>query len=876
MNRGFTFGQWTGKASWTAESIHALCDEAERRATDFSQVPLEEIFDLFDLLKSKWQDPEYKWRKQAQNGLPLRTRFSPAMIRLALDHLGGLFDSAALQKKLDTELRNIPRQGVPKFDLDKRNYLKWNPLGTILHVLAGNVFLVGPGALVQGAITGNLTLLKMSSEETYFLPLFVESLLECEQELGRGPLLSQSLSLLQYSSRQTDVIGALKSRIDGIAIWGGETAVQAYRNDLPARVRSIVFGPKLSFAYLSAAGIQERGLQESANSLAQQISIWDQSACTAPQVCYVEGKDLAQKLAEELGQALQKIQQTRPQCDLTDNESAEIRKFLSVYEIEEAMGLAEIQSGQNLEWNVILDSKTTLATTPLHRTIRVIAIEEDRVVEEQTALLKNYVQTVGVVATAREHVDLSYRLGRAGALRVVSLEEMSGGHLDDPHDGAFDLPQFLNLTVTQVNNYDDGQRFFEMLPINEQEKALSQRWHQTRRRIFQAPFYRQLMDQNPSLKNSSLEKWSILSKKALTEQMPPKSSGLATHGNIHGGHVTRSGGSTGESKYSWFDKKDWQKMVESGAEVFIACGFDKADRMANTFLAGDLYGSFISFSDVNALIGMTSFPFAGKISEESFLEVQKQFGINAIQGVPSSMMPLLRRCKEVDASFRIEKVMYAGEPMSNADRNWLESECQTTVIASIIGTTEAGAIAYQTSKDSGNLYRTLPEYNFLEVVNDQGQRLPNGEIGKILVTTLNKESFPLIRYDIGDQGRWIETAEGRRLEYLGRHDEIVCISQMNLSYNDLAEAFEKLPISDFQLQATFKDSEDFLSIHVETQNWQDSDLSKKVEEQLHSIPSIQEKSEKQIFKYDIHLHNLGELPRQERTGKLKRIKDLRQ
>ena len=78
----------------------------------------------------------------------------------------------ALEKKLDRELRGV-WPGEWSLNSRTRTNLGWQPLGTVLHVLSGNVFLVGLGSLVEGLITGNVNILKMSSGEKIFLPKLI-------------------------------------------------------------------------------------------------------------------------------------------------------------------------------------------------------------------------------------------------------------------------------------------------------------------------------------------------------------------------------------------------------------------------------------------------------------------------------------------------------------------------------------------------------------------------------------------------------------------------------------------------------------------------------------------------------------------------------
>ena len=64
--------------------------------------------------------------------------------------------------------------------------------------------------------------------------------------------------------------------------------------------------------------------------------------------------------------------------------------------------------------------------------------------------------------------------------------------------------------------------------------------------------------------------------------------------------MSRSGGSTGEPKFSIYDGHDWDALVSHAARIFSSMGIQPGDRVANLMLTGDLYGSFVSFDHVNA------------------------------------------------------------------------------------------------------------------------------------------------------------------------------------------------------------------------------------------------------------------------------------
>lgn len=66
------------------------------------------------------------------------------------------------------------------------------------------------------------------------------------------------------------------------------------------------------------------------------------------------------------------------------------------------------------------------------------------------------------------------------------------------------------------------------------------------------------------------------------------------------------------------------------------------------------------------------------------------------------------------------------------------------------GSREVGDIACE--RDGMEGLWVAPWGNYIEIVDEQGNRVPDGEEGDILVTNLNNEAMPLIRYKIGDRG----------------------------------------------------------------------------------------------------------------------------
>lgn len=888
LNR-YVFGEWVDhKTPLSVEDVAAICSKAVALKDEMADYPLEEILRLFGKMKKKWEDPKYPLRKEAESFLPEVTGFSREMIDLGIKELCFVLDPNELRKKISTEFRLIPRGSEMFYNSETKTALRWHPIGTVLHILSGNVFLVGPGSLIEGLITGNVNILKNSSSETRFLPLFIKSMIDCDED----QFISKSIAIIDYASSQTDVMDAFKKRVDGIAIFGGETAVKSYREKLPASVKLVVYGPKMSMSIITSEGLKREGKESVAKRLVDEISIWDQNACTAPQACYIEvkekekaGKDILHSFAKELSQFLEKNRTALPAGDIDPDAAVEIQKIRSVAEIAESRekGLLLASKG-NVDWTVIVSEKVELETSPLHRTIKIMPYREIGELVSLVNDFRGYIQTIGLSANPEERLEISHLLGNAGALRIVEIGNMAGGNIDDPHDGAYDLPQFMNLVKTDWQGIDPIDR----LPQPKREKILTERLRHIVDVAKSFPFYQKRLEKIDIETLSDLSKAPVITREEYENNLSSTKDGQTSKSIFEkGGYITRSGGSTGVPKFSYFDHIDWNEMVNHAMKAFKACGLNRGDRIANCLFAGDLYGSFISFDHVNHKLGLTTLGFAEKLHPVEFLAIAKKFNINALQGFPPHFSPLLQEIHKIDPSFKIEKIMYAGQPLSKTNYTWLKDVLGVKRIASIIGTTEAGEVGYQCDMQDGtNRHHLIDEYNLIEIVDEKGAPLPDGETGFIAITTLRKFNPPLIRYLIGDSGRIIpeKSAEkcscgrtARVLEYMGRADDMIAIGLMNVKYSDLLHAIREFPVQEMQLIGRYDNKKEILCIMVEVAKEHLLKVTKEmISNAIHKeIPDFGEHNEGEGFKLVVEIVEAGKIPRNPRTGKLKHILDER-
>lgn len=104
-----------------------------------------------------------------------------------------------------------------------------------------------------------------------------------------------------------------------------------------------------------------------------------------------------------------------------------------------------------------------------------------------------------------------------------------------------------------------------------------------------------------------------------------------------------------------------------------------------------------------------------------------------------------------------------GEAMSLNDRAEVAEFFGATIVNQY-GCIETWAIGYDVIGDGG--FSLLTRNVHVELVKpESGQEIhAPGELGKVVVTALKLELFPIVRYMTGDRGEWIDGPDGRRLK----------------------------------------------------------------------------------------------------------------
>lgn len=114
--------------------------------------------------------------------------------------------------------------------------LKMIPLGVLFHVAAGNRDGLAVFSVIEGLLTGNINMLKLSGQGDDLSFVMILELIRIQ------PLLSEYIYVFDCSSEEIKMIEKLADLSDGIVIWGGDEAVSAVRKLAKPNTRIIDWG----------------------------------------------------------------------------------------------------------------------------------------------------------------------------------------------------------------------------------------------------------------------------------------------------------------------------------------------------------------------------------------------------------------------------------------------------------------------------------------------------------------------------------------------------------------------------------------------------------------------------------------------------------
>jgi phenylacetate-CoA ligase len=254
------------------------------------------------------------------------------------------------------------------------------------------------------------------------------------------------------------------------------------------------------------------------------------------------------------------------------------------------------------------------------------------------------------------------------------------------------------------------------------------------------------------------------------------------------------------------------------ARALYAAGMRAGDLVHNSF-SYHLTPAGSMMETAAHAIGCTVFP-GGVGNTELQLQAMAELRPQAYVGTPSFLRIALEKAEALGIDLpSLTKASVGGEAFPPSLRDWL-AERGIQAYQSY-GTADLGLIAYETPAREGLV---VDEGVIVEIVRPgTGEAVPEGEVGEVVVTTLNPD-YPLIRFGTGDlsavlaghcpTGRTNQRIKG----WMGRADQTAKVRGMFVQPAQVAEVTRRHPgLGRARLVISGEMANDRMTLQVEAQ-----------------------------------------------------------
>ncbi len=180
------------------------------------------------------------------------------------------------------------------------------------------------------------------------------------------------------------------------------------------------------------------------------------------------------------------------------------------------------------------------------------------------------------------------------------------------------------------------------------------------------------------------------------------------------------------------------------SQALRAAGFGPEDVVLNAF-AYHLTPAGAMFEEGLRAVGCTVIP-GGVGQQELQIRAMHDLGVTGYVGLPSYLLSLLKRAREMGLTLQVRKAFVTAEPLPPSLRQELH-DYGVEIVRQGYGTAECGNLGYECEQEDG---WHVPEGVLVQICDiNSGQPLPPGQVGEVVVTLFQRE-YALIRFGTGD------------------------------------------------------------------------------------------------------------------------------
>ncbi|MFA7230418.1 MAG: AMP-binding protein [Victivallaceae bacterium] len=357
--------------------------------------------------------------------------------------------------------------------------------------------------------------------------------------------------------------------------------------------------------------------------------------------------------------------------------------------------------------------------------------------------------------------------------------------------------------------YDRKREFFDRDAIrDEQARLLAEHIEYCRAK---SPYYAKMCKDLPAV--TAENSFDLLATLPFTgkNELADKNNDFVAAPECDVRDVAFSSGTTGAPLPIVYTENDLRRLAYNEQKAFVACGMTPDDRVLLTCTMDRCFIAGLAYREGARAVGATVIR-NGLNSLASHAGVIALMKPDIIIGVPSFLKKLVNflTAENIDTGF-VKKLICIGEPIRDNNcqltpaGNMLEKLWNAKVYSTYASSETITSFCDCEAGCGGHLHHDLA---ILEIIDDNGKVCSPGEQGEIVITPLQMEGMPLLRFKTGDIGRYFDgkCACGRSTPRLGpvvgRKQQMMKINGTTVYPETVFSCLESLPgIIDYHIVA---------------------------------------------------------------------------
>lgn len=341
----------------------------------------------------------------------------------------------------------------------------------------------------------------------------------------------------------------------------------------------------------------------------------------------------------------------------------------------------------------------------------------------------------------------------------------------------------------------------------------------------------------------------------------------------------QTSGTTGQPVYQADTWQDWEWWAESWSYILWAQGYRPKDRVFIPF-GYNIFVAFWAGHYAAEKIGAEVVPGGVLDTQARILKIQ-ELRCTAMMATPTYVLGMADTAKRMGIDPRslcIRKITCAGEPGASipSTKKRME-EAWDAKVYDHAGATEIGAWCFECEDQPGGLH--VNEAFFLVQIQDleSGEYIEEpGRRGKLIITALDRQAQPCIRFDSKDIAEWasVPCSCGRTFRLIkggvvGRSDDITKVKGVLLSPSTIEEVVRGVDGLGNEYEVVVEKQGDTDRITLKVEFVPEAEIRRTlIEREL-----VDQLRLKTNLRYELQFFSPGALPRYD--VKARRFKDLR-